>query len=500
MMKYKVFDFLLLTSMFFGLGMSVASCKDDDDNKVEEQKGPDSAEGLSGTLEEDILKDLVCQWCDAQKNELTGSWTSKTYEATTGTIIDESRPGVRYIQADTQEDADAYAISALGTLGIDCMKPDGFSYSNSSVGKVSYNHSDDGMTWGVIDVDVRMIPNMEQIRLVKTMPENANGTPHYRCGDIIRYNNRFYVCTSEHKYKETARFINFNFDTGVSTGTFNWSFVGKDTVYTDNMASFETIAGWIENILLCDSIYNTVMFRMADYGSTNALGQVAPENDELRVLLAAELFKWDSHCLSVHTVNSPITRYEYYYNDNGRSNDLYVFAPNGLMLANKVRWSEGFTWDQWVPYVHCVWNKEFGSFYGKTIDDASQTTLSPSHFTWQCKQVKSHKRYDIQNNEFKQKDQYWICLSAVHWRHEALKIGQYVEGEVDMRESANGLLNFTKNYVDHPKASIRNNARKVPASWVNHNITSQEITFTDKGTANSKYQTVYVRSEDPNAQ
>ena len=44
MMKYKVFDFLLLAILVFGLGMSVTSCKDDDDNKSEEQKAEEAHE------------------------------------------------------------------------------------------------------------------------------------------------------------------------------------------------------------------------------------------------------------------------------------------------------------------------------------------------------------------------------------------------------------------------------------------------------------------------
>lgn len=497
-MGKNVINLMILTAIVCGLGMCVASCDDDEKVKSEEQKGADSAEGITGTLEEAILRDLICQWCDVQKDELTGNWKSGSYEATVGTVLDESQPTVRSIQVDSLEKADDYAIRVFSTLGIDCMNPNGFSYSNSAVGSVSFNHSTEPNTLAVIDVDIRLIPGLQQIRLVGTMPENASGTPYYSCGDLIKYKGRFYVCTSEHKYKEKARFINFTNDIDRSTGKFNWAFVGQDTVYNDDMASFETIAGWIENILLCDQMYYEVVGRMGDNGGADFLGQVVPERDTLRLLLAAELFKLDSHCFDIHTVNSPISRYEYHYTEKKGSKDLYVFAPNGLLLANKLRWSEGFTWDQWVPYVHCVWNKEFGNFYGKMTDDESQSTLSPSHFKWQCIQVKSQKKYNIENSEFKQKDKYWICLSAIHWRHESLLMGHYAEGEMDMRTSANGLLNFTKNYVNHPKAIMRRDASKVPDSWVNRNITSLEVTFTDNGKVKSDYQSVYIKTQNPN--
>lgn len=501
-MKKNVMNWMLMAAMMLGLGWSVTSCKDDDDTGDKTQ-AVDSVEGLLGTVEEEHLRDLICLWTDTQRDELTGSWASQTYDVTVGHVLDESQPFVRAIEVDSIEAADDYAIAAFATLGINSLSPNGFSYDNPDVGKVSYNHTNDPNTLAVIDVEgIRQLPTLQQIRLVKSLPDNIGERPYYGVGDIVKYQNRFYVCVSEHKYKEQARFINFTRDQNVSTGTFGWLGVGKDTVYNAQMASFETLAGWIENILLCDNAYNGVLGALADKGYAeqyDIVEQMVPRSDTLRALLAAQLFDLTGKVFDIAADGSPIAGCEFYYIENYRQlanrdegdPDINIVAPRSLLLANKVRYAMGMTWDQWVPYVHCVWNKEFGTYYGKMLEDASQSTLDAKHFTWQCKQIKSHKMYDIQSGAFRQKDKYWICYNAIYWQHKTIKVGQVVDG-IDNRTPTNYLLNFTKDWTHHPKPIIRRDATRVPFNWTTRNITSQELTFTDDGSKNKKLETVHV--------
>ncbi len=476
------------------ISMTLASCADDDDDNGSNSASVDSVDGVTQELEYDMLRDLICLWTDAQRDELTGSWLSESYEPTVGHVLDESVPFERSLMVDDIDAADNYAIGALTTLGIGWLKPDGFEFNNEQVGSVSYNHSDDVNTFAVIDVNIKQLPHLSKLRLVKRLPENANDRPYYSVGDIVKYKNRYWVCTSEHKYKETARFINFTRDEDRSTGTFGWLGVGKDTVYNDQMASYETIGGWIENILLCDNTYNQICGVMADRGlNDNILEQMAPKNDNLRALLAEKLFNLTNQLFDVNGT-SPIGSKEFWYTEGNRNApDRIVAAPNALLLANKVRYSNGLTWDQWVPFVHCVWNKDFGNYYARILDDASQTSLSPSHFKWECRQVKSQKRFDIESGDFKQKDKYWICYNAVHWRHETLLLGYYApEAGADMRTRTNVLLNFTADYTHHPKQLIRTEASRVPGNWITRNVTSREFTFTDKGQHNSDCEDIFV--------
>ena len=120
----KILNFALIAATVCGLSLAVTSCKDDDksDNGGENNNGGTEVETIEGmsALEDDQLADLICKWTDTNYSDLTGSaWRSKTFDATVGLSLDESRPGVRTMPVGTLEEADSYAVGALGTLGID---------------------------------------------------------------------------------------------------------------------------------------------------------------------------------------------------------------------------------------------------------------------------------------------------------------------------------------------------------------------------------------------
>lgn len=173
------------------------------------EKNLDNAVNI-GSYEDDVLAGLICKWCDVQPGELKGAWQQKTYEASIGDIYYESRPTERSIVVGTMAEADKYAVEVFRTLGIDSQAPDGFSYKNDEVGSVSYKHSSEGTTLAVIDVEVKQIPQLSRITLLTTPPTNAETTPYYKMGDVIKYEGRYYICVSNHKGKQKARFITFN--------------------------------------------------------------------------------------------------------------------------------------------------------------------------------------------------------------------------------------------------------------------------------------------------
>ena len=196
-MKKKLFDLLLLAALVLGLGMTATSCKDDDDDAKKEEKSGDSQTGMS-ELADDQLRDLICQWCDVQKDELAGTaWKNQTFEPTIGFVDDESTPFYRSLPVGTLEEADHYAVLALGTLGIDGNKPDGFSFSDDKVGTVSYRHSEEPNILAVIDVEIRQLPRLVRLYLTKQAGDNAVRPPYYQCGNVIKYKNRYYICASQ---------------------------------------------------------------------------------------------------------------------------------------------------------------------------------------------------------------------------------------------------------------------------------------------------------------
>ena len=265
----RYFYFLLMAVLVCCLSLSVTSCSKDDDNNNggEEQE---TYEGLS-TLENDQLADLVAAWTDAERDDLNGTaWLNNQYEPTIGLELDETQPGIRSIVASTVEGADSIAASMLSTLGIDYEKPAGFKYNNSQVGTIEYSHGE-GNTLGTISVKIRQIPVLQEIRLVKELGENAKGKPYYKCGDIVKYKNRFYVCVSNHKYGQEARFITLNDQDTHTKGTFTWKGVGNDTVYNDDMAKAEVLGDWLQNVVCNGTMWKITSVRWCPRTTTSAL-------------------------------------------------------------------------------------------------------------------------------------------------------------------------------------------------------------------------------------
>jgi len=481
----KIFNIWLMAALTVGLSMSVTSCKDDDDNNNNEQKeSQDSATGMS-ELQDDQLRDLICQWCDVQKDELYGSdWKQHTYEPTEGDVLDASTPLVRSIQADTQEEADKYAVSCLNTLGIDYEKPSGFRYSDAAVGTVEYNHSTEPNTFATIDVDIRQMPALRQIRLVKELPHNANDKPYYQVGDIIKYKNRNYVCATEHGYKEKAVFVTFNDQEDHTTGTFRWSGYGNDVVYNDDMASAEAVAEWIANVLLVDNTWEMVKDRMKAVGAEAETRQVVPENKEARNTFVRMLYDFEL----VQPEGQFYKMEGYIWEEH---EDYAIIALNQRLLANKVRWSQHAfsSWDQWVPYIVVMTQDNFYKLYFTLRETPSMETLDPSHFKWTRLKAGEVDEYSTlqQHGDFK-KGVFNICLMAMHWKH---------EGFIRMGDEDHYLFDFTKDYKNHPRKYIREDAEKIPGDWTSRCVTSRELTFTDNGNKQNKYESVYVKREHP---
>ena len=108
----KTFRYVLMAALTVGLSFAVTSCKDDDSDNNNGGNGGNEVETIEGmsALEDDQLADLICKWTDTHYSDLTGSaWRSKTFDATVGLSLDESRPGVRTLAVGTLEDADLYA-------------------------------------------------------------------------------------------------------------------------------------------------------------------------------------------------------------------------------------------------------------------------------------------------------------------------------------------------------------------------------------------------------
>lgn len=527
-MKKSILNWSLVAVMLCGAGLSFTACSDDDDEEGtagREQRGPDSATNISGTIEEDILRHLVYLWTDVQKSEMTGSWASREYEPTVGVVDDESQPFVRTIQVDSIGGADQYAVECFGTFGIDSEHPDGFSYSNAAVGHVSYRHSSDPNTLAVITIDgVRQLPHLQQIRLVESLPENAAVNPYYGVGDVVRYNNRLWVCVTNHKGSEKAKFVSFIQPEDCRVGTFKWSGVGVDSVYTTEMADHVTLIDWIANILINDRYYvgdqiadekRSLIEILDGLGYGESINQIMPRSMAVRLDLAKALFDPAKIINDVSGYSSNHINYvwnddedavEQYNQEHGLNrldnmrNVTYRMAPHGYLLCNKMRYAIGSitstSWHQWVPYVMCVPFGGWGRAFELMAETPSQNTLDQDHFRWVYTIKHNYNRSNLLvQNGVEVGSKFYAFTAAFYWQHE----NAYLEADPDREvadaigwgRASNVLMDFTRDWKNHSRPNNRLPYVQNPDLWTSRNILTAEQSFTDNGREKTGYETVW---------
>ena len=450
----KHFHFLLMAVLVCSLCLSVTSCKSDDDSSNNGNGGEEQEtyEGLS-TLENDQLADLVAA----------------------------------LVVANTVEEADSIAASMLGSLGIDYENPVGFTYSNSQVGTVEYSHGE-GNTLGSISVDkIRQIPVLQEIRLVKELGENAKAKkPYYKCGDIVKYKNRFYVCVSNHKYGQEARFITLN---------------DQDT---HTMAKAEVLGDWLQNVVCNGTMWNSVVKRMTDTKNQKYIRQVVPEDNNIRVSFINTLISDESYIPELQKPNPlmkgtlfQFSNFAWKEKNDEKTNILFgTYAPVGFLLADKLRWT--LITDKWVPYIFLVKGEDtFNKVYDLELSAIKSQYKDASHFKF-----KALNKFKITDNDqligmsslqdknggsynnFIKADTYYVCVIGMHWTHEQF---------YDEMSNVKALFNFCCDYLYHPNKTQRERFNQYPTEWGYRNITSRSFTFTDKGSKQKSYTDVSIQ-------
>ena len=192
----KPWTYLLMAALVVGLGMNVSSCKDDDDDNNNERtpeeiaQDPYEKESEAATALYRLVSQLSV--CDSLPN----NWKTATFEPKAGKVIDQSQPRVRTIAVNNAAEAVARYNSLTGkdlpaTTMSDTYKVDG-------VGTLQLNVGGAG-TIATIDVDVKQMPQLQQLRLVSAadMGENGHfkGEPYYRFGDVVvDKDGCFWIC------------------------------------------------------------------------------------------------------------------------------------------------------------------------------------------------------------------------------------------------------------------------------------------------------------------
>ena len=481
----KTMRFMLIAALTVGLSFAVTSCKDDKNNDNGENMEQLESTGGEVSMEDIQLSTLISNFAEVQADELLAQsgWQSKTYEATLGLVLDESRPTVRSIEVGTLDAADERAEAMLRELGIDGQSPSGFTFSNASVGTVSYQHGGgtDANTLAVINLDVRQLPGISQLRMVKALPANDGTFGYYGRGDIVKKDGRLWICTRPAtKRGDFAYFVSFW--TRHRTDNCRWG-TYKDMVYlaSDEMASETDLISWLHTFVMWEEGYEKVIRCLSEKGITNAddIEQLVPANRIDRRALINKL-----HIKPIDLPVEPLAMPDWIdankWGDTPKANGRYC-APRSLLLANKFRYAIN-PCEYWVPFISWATVAE-----AKEIDESLKSLKSQS-----AKTNSNHFQYDIStvvdildngtklDNGGADKCQY--VVAAVHWKHEYYAGNQWA------------IFDFTKDWND--KENVNNTNVDDISLWLSCNIISGTLKFKDNGEANASVQKVWVARED----
>ena len=342
--------------------------------------------------------------------------------------------------------------------------------------------------------------DMNSLKDIEPKVTSADGTNrgYYRTGDIIKFQNRYYVCVSDHDTGETARFVTLNDQASHTTKTFPWDGVGEDVVYNDDMASAETLTLWVANILMDDNMCEVLRGAMVDLGIKNYTNTIVPETEELRRDYVEALISGDNLITNVNTSWASgggvhMTAFEWEQIHESDPNDPYDidairYAPASFLLADKMRYSTHLTskTDHWVPYI--ILYEDDYSYTNRLLNilnsDETQTTLSPSHFQWMDMGVfqrKGNKLGALADKPFH------ILKLGMYWCHVSTPMGN--------EELVNMIIDYTKDWNNHPERRQREKFTSMPGTWCARSVTSRELLFLDDGKQQTRYQSIYVGSE-----
>ena len=473
--------YMLGAAMGLTLCLLIAACSDDDNNNG-------GAENEQSTMPADanddatVLGSLLATWVDGFTSEdVNPAILGQSFEATAGEVVDTSQPTVRTVVVGTQEGADDYALQALRLLGIG-NQPVGFTWSNTAIGTISYAHGT-GNELGVISVNVKQLPHLTKLRLVKDYEGNAPQKAYYKKGDIVfnQKDSRCYVCVNEHVSGDDAIWVSF--DSGddinsLSVGTCGWMGAGDDIVYNKEQARADYLRMWIQEFLLSDDGYQSIITHMKEQPAS-FVNQLVPSTQKLRTKLINSLIYDDEDV--VLELNKTLdnedelrvdkTEMDYRTIKSSGNTETRRYYPLGLLLSGSMRWSMGFTYDYWQPYI--VLTPSNGNI-NNILDATPSMNEDPSHFKWAL--LKTRLMY--------QGSTYNMMSVAMHWTHTAYQAGG---------KKLKMLVDFTKHRRTLDGQAVTNNEDDL--DWTLRNITSHYLRIKDNGQKYKNFQEVYRSKE-----
>ena len=498
-MKKNYLHILLMAVVVGSLSLSVTSCSDDDDDKNGGGDAGKEQSVMPADANDDatVLGSLLQSWVeDFTADDVTPAILNQTFVPTVGEVIDESNATVRSLVVGTQAAADDYAKGTLSLLGISSQQPAGFSWKNAAIGSISYSHGS-GNELGVITVSVKQLPGLTKIRLVKDYEGNAPKTAYYQKGDIVKYTgsgvnkDHYFICLNDHSGGNEAIWISFDLGTqaeNLSYGTCGWMSVGDDVVYNKEQASSDNLRIWLQEFLLNDQGYQNVMENI-QFLPLSAKNQILPSSEALRKKLIDSLtYTQNNLMLELNRDGNDLkSQYPTALMSNGVKYEVLkqsgntehrCYYPWRLLLTGSMRWSMGFTYDYWVPYVILV-KKADSPNVEHSLSTVTSQYYDTSHFTWD--KLASDVRYNGET--------YNVYRVALHWTHEVFEL---TNGKQTKKYKM--LIDFTKHKYDELDKEI-DPSKASDLDWTLHNITSHELKVKDNGERYKYFEDVY-RAKD----
>ena len=478
----KVMNYVLTAAMVCGLSLAATSCKDDKNNDNGENMEQLESTGGDLTMEEVQLSSLISNFSAVQADELLAQsgWQQKTYDVDFGMVLDESRPTVRTVEVGTLEEADEEACALLDQLGIDFQSPAGFTFANAQMGTVSYQHGggSDANTLAVINMDVKQLPGISQLRLVKQMPANAGDAPRYHLGDIIRKkgDQRLWLCVRQSSdVGGHAYFVSFWTDH--PKDNCGWG-SENDYVYKASkpMASQLTLGYWMALYLMNDDGYTRLTGKLDKKGVKGRIDDLIPSTQEIRAELIDSLRSGVGYKVYREPLESA-ERMERMKWDNTTKANGRIIAPYGRLLCDKFRWASGLYHDYWVPCLNWIDSNINVAFEEALNGEPSQN--EGSHFKWKMSPEWNFAARQMADDPIVKK--FRVVCTAVYWQHKYYNNNQWA------------MFDFTKDWTQHPTQA---NQYAGKSKWLTRNITSSELVITDTGEALKGYDDVWVAVDD----
>jgi len=202
MNKNKFFNWMLMTTMTLGLSLGAAACSSDDDedenNNNSNQPSADDPYGKhteAGGACYNMLSLLT-----AVGDSLPNDWKTRQFEVMEGKVLDESTPFVRTVAVNNIEEAVDYYSSLISANLSSTTR--NHTWTMQDIGTMTFTAINQSDCYATIEVDVKQLPKLQQLRLVPASAFGTNagfdGEPYYRFGDVILdKENCYWVCVRQ---------------------------------------------------------------------------------------------------------------------------------------------------------------------------------------------------------------------------------------------------------------------------------------------------------------